>query len=205
VDDAARFRLLGRYKTPRFKCGEVVRCELRGPLVVCGLSAGPIRWPVGRRPGRLTGRVSLVLCGDLVKAVWRESGVAVAHWWGVSAAVIVKWRQALGLGVVNEGGRILRRLASGEARRGKRLGPESLRRVREANCRRCGLPPTAARLWTAEEDEWVQTLPTAEVVRWTGRTAQAVYKRRYDLRVEPVRKAEKEPDFACSTTPRGSY
>ena len=30
MDDLDRYRLLGKYTTPRFRDGAVVRCELRG-------------------------------------------------------------------------------------------------------------------------------------------------------------------------------
>jgi len=104
--------------------------------VVCGLSKGPIRWPVGRPPGRRTGEASLVLCGDLAEAVRRESGVAVRHWWGVARDVLRRWRRALGVGAVNEGGHQLRMLTSGEAKRGKRLSEASRRKIREGVRRR---------------------------------------------------------------------
>jgi hypothetical protein len=37
--DRVRLRY-GPYKTPRFHYGKVVRCEVRGEVVRCGLSAG---------------------------------------------------------------------------------------------------------------------------------------------------------------------
>jgi hypothetical protein len=40
-------KLLGKYKTPRFKLGAVVNCARRGDLRIVGLSAGPIPWPLG--------------------------------------------------------------------------------------------------------------------------------------------------------------
>jgi hypothetical protein len=42
MDDTTRFRLLGTYRTPRFRPGQRVTCERRG------LSAGRIPWPLGR-------------------------------------------------------------------------------------------------------------------------------------------------------------
>jgi hypothetical protein len=82
MDDSERFRLLGKYKTPRFRLGQKVRCEVRGEVVVCGLSDGPIPWPVGRRgPNK-----GLVVYKGLAQAVRKESAVAVAHWWGVHRA-----------------------------------------------------------------------------------------------------------------------
>jgi hypothetical protein len=53
MTDADRFRLLfGPYRLPRFRYGGALRCELRGELVVTGLTDAPVPWPVGRRPGR---------------------------------------------------------------------------------------------------------------------------------------------------------
>jgi hypothetical protein len=93
VNDAERFRLLGSYKTPRFRYGRQVFCELRGWVTIVGLREGPIPWPVGKR-----GKVAtLILYGDLERALRREAAVAVAHWWGVTAQTVTKWRQALGI------------------------------------------------------------------------------------------------------------
>jgi hypothetical protein len=36
---AERHRLLGSYKTPSFRYGDTIRCEVRGELVLVGLSA----------------------------------------------------------------------------------------------------------------------------------------------------------------------
>jgi hypothetical protein len=44
------------------------------------------------------------------------------------------------------------------------------------------------KLWTADEDEAVRTLPVAEAAQKTGRTLQAVYIRRFKLRVPDGRK-----------------
>jgi hypothetical protein len=51
-----------------------------------------------------------------------------------------------------------------------------------------GVRPT--RRWTPEEDELARTLPAKEVVRRTGRTAWAVYKRRNVLGVPDGRRTE---------------
>ena len=106
MTDADRFRLLfGPYRTPRFHYGRVVFCEVRGEVTVCGLSDGPIPWPLGKR-GRAK---SLVVYGDLAEAVRRESNLAVAHWWGISPQTVSLWRKALGVGPVTAGtARVLR-------------------------------------------------------------------------------------------------
>ena len=96
---AYRFRLLGAYKTPRFRYGRVVRCAVRGEVEVVGLHEALVPWPVGKR-GRAK---SLVVFKDLARAVRRESEVAVAHHWGVDKQTVGKWRKALGVGRVTEG------------------------------------------------------------------------------------------------------
>ena len=50
------------------------------------------------RNSRACGVLSLVLCGDLVQAVQRESEVAVAHHGRVSINTVWAWRKVLGVG-----------------------------------------------------------------------------------------------------------
>jgi hypothetical protein len=100
MEDAERYQLLGTYKTPRFRYGRKVFCEVRGEVTICGLSDAPIPWPIGKR-GR--SRNSLVVFKDLAKAVRRESNQAVAYWWGVTPQTVSKWRKALGVGIATEG------------------------------------------------------------------------------------------------------
>jgi hypothetical protein len=99
MTDADRYRLLGTYKTPRFRYGDPVFCEVRGEVVLVGLSAGRIPWPMGRRGSAR----SLAVFGDLAEAVQLESATAICHWWGVTAQTVSKWRKALGVGPVTEG------------------------------------------------------------------------------------------------------
>jgi NUMOD3 motif len=95
-----RFRLLfGPYQAPAFEYGQTMFCEHRGEVVVDGLSGGPIPWPMQR----VGGARCLILMGDLVRAVRRESAQAVAHWWGVSMSLVWRWRRALGVELCNEG------------------------------------------------------------------------------------------------------
>ncbi len=102
-------KLLGTYEAPLFAYGQTVRCAVRGAVVVVGLSAAPIPWPVGR-PDRARPRNCLVVYGGLAAALRRESTLAVAHWWGVGENTVWRWRKALGLtGVVTEGSKLLLR------------------------------------------------------------------------------------------------
>jgi len=93
MSDADRYQLIGRYTTPRFRYGKLVMCEMRGEVEIVGLSDSPIPWPIGKR-GR---HKAIVLCGALVKAVRRESSLAVQHWFGVGPFTVWKWRRALGV------------------------------------------------------------------------------------------------------------
>ena len=93
MHDPDRFRLLGRYKTPRFRSGKIVSCAARGRVEIVGLSDAPIPWPIGKR-GR--GR-TLVLYKGLDRAVRKESEAAVCHGWGVCPTTVWKWRNALGI------------------------------------------------------------------------------------------------------------
>ena len=61
------------------------------------------------------------------------------------------------------------------------MSEEARRKMSEAQRRRGARPPKAGIPWTAQEDEWLRTLPTEEVVRRTGRIKTAVYNRRADL------------------------
>src|SRR5690348_728300 len=98
---AERTKLLGSYRTPKLRYGDAVFCEVRGEVVITGLSKGRILWPVAKRPG---GRArALVVYADLAKAVSRESASAVCHWWGVTAQTASKWRKAMDVGQMTEG------------------------------------------------------------------------------------------------------
>jgi hypothetical protein len=42
MEDSERFRLLGKYQTPRFRHGRKALCEVHGEVTICGLSTAPI-------------------------------------------------------------------------------------------------------------------------------------------------------------------
>jgi hypothetical protein len=65
----------GPYRTPHFRYGRVVWCEVHGDVRIVGMSDPPIPWPIGQK-GRAR---SLVVFGALGKAVRREAAVAVAR------------------------------------------------------------------------------------------------------------------------------
>ena len=78
VTESTSDSFMGLYEMPRFRVGGKLTCELRDrDVVVGGISKGLISWPTVK----MKGRPSLILCGDLVKAVSCESGTAVWHHW----------------------------------------------------------------------------------------------------------------------------
>jgi hypothetical protein len=94
-----RFRLqFGPYAPPRIPRNENLYCEVRGWLRVSPTwSDGRISWPRRYQTG------SIILCGDLVRAVKMESVEAICYHWGVCRNVVQNWRNALGVGEFNPG------------------------------------------------------------------------------------------------------
>ncbi len=82
----------GPYVAPEVQLGERLWCESRKKKVVVeAFSAGPIPWPSALRGNSF----SLILCGDLSRAVRAETSQAIQAWWQVSEPVVTKWRVAL--------------------------------------------------------------------------------------------------------------
>jgi hypothetical protein len=154
--DADRYKLrFGPYRAPRCRVGRWLTCAVRGRVRVVAISDAPIPWPQCRVTRG--GRPSLIVCGDLLRAIRRESNQAVAAWWGVSSFTVTKWRHAVGVPAVNEGTsklhaewmperlddearrRLHKALRSPErgakiaaAQRGRKRAPETVARMRRA-------------------------------------------------------------------------
>jgi hypothetical protein len=98
------FKLLfGPYAPPKIPRNQRLFCEVRGCLKVGSWSDGLIPWPRRYRTG------SIILCGDLVRAVKLESVEAVCYHWGVCRNVVQNWRHALLVTEFNPGTRQLRK------------------------------------------------------------------------------------------------
>ena len=85
----------GPYSTPRVRIGRTVLMdEARGiEVVVVGVTSARIPWPIGKLgDGRAK---SLIVYGDLERAVRLESNLAVCHWFSVTPQTVTKWRKAL--------------------------------------------------------------------------------------------------------------
>jgi hypothetical protein len=92
MTDADRFKLLfGPYHPTHLRNGDGVFCELRGQVVVRGMSAGRIPWPTTTWPHR-RGAPVLIVCAGLAEALRREFGIAVCHWWNLSPGTVSKYR-----------------------------------------------------------------------------------------------------------------
>jgi hypothetical protein len=116
----------GPYRTPRYRLGQEVQCAVRGKVAVVAVSTGRIRWPLCR-PRTVT---ALVVCGDLEKAVRRESATAVAHWWGVGWTTVRRWRRALGVGRFNAGTLKLRDAGYDDAERSRKISKTKTGKLR---------------------------------------------------------------------------
>ena len=200
MNDQAHFKLLfGPYAPPRVPRNRRLFCEMRGFLRAGSWSDGPIPWPRRYRTG------SIILCGDLVRAVKMESVEAVAHHWGVCRNVVQKWRQALQVPEANPGTRQLRhqvraapdapaRLrAAARAKRPKAilrrdqarherahplLRPATSQLVRDRMARTGRHINPDLRLWTDREDNLLGTGRDEQIARQLKRSQSAVRARR---------------------------
>jgi hypothetical protein len=76
--------LFGPYRPPARQRGDTLFCEMRGTVMVGGLSDTPVPWPYMKARGRH----SPMLCEDLVGAVRQEAGIVVCHLFVVTAQTV---------------------------------------------------------------------------------------------------------------------
>lgn len=131
--------IAGPYAPPDCKRGDWLDDEIDGAVEVGGWTSAPIPWPRRKK----NGRASLILCGDLVRAIEVESVEAICLYWGVGATKVWQWRQALGVGRVTEGTRKLLQERTGvpeaAAARGREQAATPESRARMA-ARKRGIP-----------------------------------------------------------------
>ena len=201
-----RFKLLdGPYYPPRTDRGRFLVCQLRGKVKIGGYSDAPLPWP------RIWHRRSLVICGDLLRALKTESVYAVSYHWGLSHAIVSKYRQDFRIARLNPGSHRLWRKVIDAARtpearakqsafREGRTSTESRRdRVRLRRIQR--LPKSEElrdrmserlqrhfrllgpyRKWTKAELAIIGTMRDREVARRIDRTLSAVRGKKFAIR-----------------------
>jgi hypothetical protein len=161
------FRLhFGPYQAPRCRVGGQLDCEARGSTVIVGgISDAPIQWPYAKKRGNR----SLVLCGDLIKAVALESKTAVAYHWGVSVSTVFIWRKALGVPGDTLGSVRLRRHYITIGQKISR-SPESRAKMSQAHAHRPPCPQfRAAALEAAKRpksEAWKKTMSERMKMEW---------------------------------------
>ena len=130
-DDERFFLLGGPYLAPDVRPGDWLEDAERGSVQVGGYTeTARIPWPRLKK----TGKASLILCGDLIRAVQTESALAIGYWWGVSGVVVARWRKVLGISQTGSEGSLQlyrkytqQKLPEAVAARGRKkaLSPES--------------------------------------------------------------------------------
>ena len=195
MDDINRFKLLGNYRTPRFKYGDVVSCAIFGDVKIVGLTDARIPWPKGRS-GKCARHV-IALYGDLAEAVKRESAQAIRYWFGVGETTVTRWRQALGAERRTTGTSALhgrwvaetvqsdkahrKRMRTIIAAKRTRAKQDTCRKPSKAEAPHVGHPPGPP--WTAAEEQLLGTMKDKDVAVRTGRTVAAVSGHRFALGV----------------------
>ncbi len=118
---------------PRCKVGSWLKCRIRGCVQVTGSSDGILPWP----RTKVSGGSPLVVCGDLVKALRRESASAIRAHFGSGVSYYSVWamRKTLGVPRMTEGTTQLFR----EEFPAKLMTPEAIERTGHGCGRQKGL------------------------------------------------------------------
>jgi hypothetical protein len=177
-----------------------------GPAKVGKISHARMPWPI-RAKSR-----SLILCGDLVRAVEKEAEQAVAYHWGVTIGTVWKWRRLLGVGRCTEGTLALADLGAPHRVRSAKeraLAPRKRPRRKPSHLPSFLFPSPAqsvlgklrgpvnpkAKPWVASEDQLLGTMPDRTLAKQLERTPLAVAARRRLLGLPPVLTAKRwRPD-----------
>jgi hypothetical protein len=175
--------------------GRFLRCVIRGELRVCGMSDGPIPWPIAKQ--ERFGKSMLVVCGDLVEAIRREAGTAVMFHWGVGRSTVTSWRRALGIPATTEG----TSEAKARPKRGQARPAHVVEAMAEAHrgihhtaatratMREARRGENAARpVWDLEDLALLGTMPDEQVALRIDRTLSAVRNMRHKLKISMRRK-----------------
>lgn len=190
----------GPYSAPAVRAGDWLDDEIDGRLEVGGWTSAPLSWPRRKK----TGRHSLILTAELARAVSTESAEAICYWWGVGPTKVWMWRQALGVGRVTEGTRMLLQERTGvppeAARRGRRraASPESRAKMAATKRGKPMHPATRAALlkasrrrkpaeWGVRASAWMRGVSLPRLQRGEWIAADLMRLRDEYLRGRPAR------------------
>ena len=158
----------GPYEAPEVQVEDTLFCSLRGrEVTVVHWSDAPLPWPCTQ----IGSQLSLILCGDLEKALRVESYAAIARVWGISGITVGNWRRAMSIVV--------------EKWRPPATSTTTLAPVEGDR----ELEPANPKKWTEEEDQQLGTMPDPALARHLGCTFPQVRRRRLLLKI-PVYVAE---------------
>jgi hypothetical protein len=174
--------LHGPYEPPACRVGDVLTCAIRGRVKVVGFSAGPIPWPLTALPAGGGFRFHVV-CGDLLRALRRETAPAIVPAWGVSPSTVVRWRRALHNRAYRA--RLRRAYHAGpvQARIGTQHTAAARAQMSESHRRTCDRRRVTVHGWQAAWDALLGTMPDAALAARLGVTQAIVYRRRHALGV----------------------
>lgn len=133
--------MLGNYCTPKVRIGQIVTCEVRGPLKVVKLVDSPIQWPWG---GAGRGQLSPIVFKDLAKAVRTEAVIDICRAWGISDSPVRHWRRKLG--VTKSPGTTIRRQKMMRGPKGQK--------IRKAGYKSLSSPERRAKIAAAQRAAW---------------------------------------------------
>ena len=151
--------LSGPYTSPDVKIGDAITCAVRGLVEVRGWhDKGAIGVPLGGVKGS---RWSIVVSHSLLEALFIETSRAIQFRWAVSEPTVAGWRQELGIK-----SRATASFVKAMSQVGSVTGraPGVAERLRSMN----GNP------WTTDELRMLPALSTAEIMRLTARSREAV-------------------------------
>ncbi len=182
--------LIGTYSAPAVKRGQVVTCLYRDrDCKVTSITSAPIPWP-RVQPLEQRGGSGLWVNDELAQAIRTESAAALKHWFGVSAVVVWKWRNAFGVGgrATTKGSKRAIRVAAlkGAAAMKTKVWTAAERAACGARARRLGLKPVgrwAGKEWTPAQLALLGTDDDKVIARKIGRTRSAVTTQRVQRKI----------------------
>jgi hypothetical protein len=190
MTDRERVKLLfGPYKAPPLKRGDRATCLFRDcTVIVTSWTDARIPWPRCRALDSAGGGSGLLVEKELARAVRHKSAAAVMHWWGASGTAVHNRRTALGVGRMDNEGSARLMLAAAEkgaaaVKAHKWTDEECDERSRVAVQLGVGRNLVVGyhgAWWTPEDIALLGTLPDEEVAQRTGRTVDAVRRKRWE-------------------------